>query len=273
MAPVNYFIGLNPFQWIALLVALLTLLILADAWAGHYRRNFIHRVQYAPFLSGGLLVIAAIMAIIEPRSHSIARALSAAGWLAIVVGLVGFCFHHYYGIARKPGGYKQLLNSLMYGAPPLAPLALTAVGAFALIAERGMIGNGDIAGFPIRTALLAVIVVCLFGAILQAGILHFRGAFNNPLMYAPLTIPVLTALAGIWMMTEPSSSVLIALISLFWLTLLTGFVGLGMHLRGLDRQMAGLYVPLFNWLQGPPPFAPALFVGLSAIGLVTTSLL
>jgi hypothetical protein len=62
-------------------------------------------------------------------------------------------------------------------------------------------------------------------------------------------------------------------VPLFWLTLLTGFVGLGMHLRGFDRQMAGLYVPLFNWLEGPPAFAPVLFVGLAAIGLVTTGLL
>lgn len=273
MAPVNDFIGLNPFQWIALLVALLTLLILADAWAGHYRRDFIHRVQYAPFVSGGLLVIAAITTVIAPQNRAIALALGAAGWLAIVVGVIGFCFHHYYGIVRKPGGYKLLLNSLMYNAPPLAPLALTAMGVFALIAERGLAGNGEIAGVPIRVALLATIVVCLVGAITQAGILHFRGAFNNPLMYAPLTIPVVTALTGVWMMAEPSPSVLIVLVFLFWLTLLTGFVGLGMHLRGLDRQMAGLYVPLFNWLQGPPPFAPAMFAGLSAIGLITTSLL
>lgn len=273
MAPGKDFIGLGPFQWIALLVALLTLLILADAWAGHHRRNFVHRVQYVPFLSGGLLVIAAIAAAIAPQDRPIALALSAVGWLAIVVGLIGFCFHHYYGIVRKPGGYKLLLNSLMYNAPPLAPLALTAMGAFALIAERGLAGNGEIAGVPLRIALLVTIVVCLFGGIVQAGILHFRGAFNNPLMYAPLTVPVLTALIGIWMMADPGPSVLSALISLFWLTLLTGFVGIGMHLRGLDRQMAGLYVPLFNWLQGPPPFAPSLFVGLSAIGLITTSLL
>ncbi len=267
------FIGLNPFQWIALLVTLLTLLVLADAWAGHYRRGFIHRAQYAPFLSGGLLVIFAVAAVAAPRTRWVEIALRAAGWLAIAAGLIGFCFHHYYGIVRKPGGYKWLLNSLMYGAPPLAPLALTAMGVFALIAERGLAGAPGIAGLPIRTALLATIVVSLFGAILQAGILHFRGAFNNPLMYAPLTIPVFTALAGIWMMAEPSPVALIALVSLFWLTLLTGFAGLGMHLRGFDRQMAGLYVPLFNWLQGPPAFAPALFAGLAAMGLVTTGLL
>ena len=199
-------------------------------------------------------MIFAVTAIIAPRTRWIEVALRASGWLAIAAGLIGFCFHHYYGIVRKPGGYKWFLNSLMYDAPPLAPLALTAMGVFALIAERGLAGAPDIAGLPIRNALLATIVVCLFEAILQAGLLHFRGAFNNPLMYAPLTIPVLTAL-----------------VSLFWLTLLTGFVGLGMHLRGFDRQMAG--VPLFNWLQGPPAFVPALFVGLAAIGLVTAGLI
>jgi hypothetical protein len=62
------FIGLDPFHWIALLVALLTLLVLADAWAGHYRRGFSHRAQYAPFLSGGLLVIR-----VAPRSAAPAR--------------------------------------------------------------------------------------------------------------------------------------------------------------------------------------------------------
>lgn len=246
MAPVKHFIGLSAFQWIALLVALLTLLILADAWAGHYRRDFIHRVQYIPFLSGGLLVIVAIAAVIAPQSRSIALALGAVAWVAIVAGLIGVCFHHYYGIVRKPGGYKLLLNSLMYNAPPLAPLALTAMGAFALIAERGLAGSGEIAGVPIRVTLLAVIVICLLGAIVQAGILHFRGAFNNPLMVAPLTVPVLTALIAIWTMADPRPPVLIALVALFWLTFLTGFVGLGMHLRGIDRQMAGLYVPLFN---------------------------
>lgn len=267
------FIGLSPFQWISLLVALVTLLVLIDAWAGHYRRGFIHRAQYAPLLSGGLLVICAVAAAIAPRRRFIETAMCAAGWLAIATGLIGFCLHHYYGIIRKPGGYQRFLNSLMYGAPPLAPLALTAMGVFALIAARGLVGAPDLAGFPFRAALLTAIVICLFGTSLQAGILHFRGAFNNPLMYAPLTVPVLTALVAVWVMVEPRPVALLALACLFWLTLLTGFVGLGMHLRGFDRQMAGLYVPLFNWLQGPPALTPVLFVGLAAIGLVTTGLL
>ena len=45
------------------------------------------------------------------------------------------------------------------------------------------------------------------------------------------------------------------------------------HLRGFGRQMGGLYVTVFNWLEGPPAWAPALFAGFAAVGLVTVHLL
>ncbi len=266
------FLGLDSFQWILLLVAFMTALLLSDAWAGHYRRNFAHLVQYAPFPVGCLLIIFALAGTIAPRALVVNRALQCAGWLAIAGGLAGFGFHHYYGMLRKPGGYRRWLDSLMYGAPPLAPLALALMGALALAARRGELGQMEVAGLSIGSALLLMTVVGLCGAIAQAAILHFRGAFNNPLMYAPLTVPILAVLAGIWMLLAPSAPARGTTIGLLWLTFLTGFVGLGMHLRGFDRQMAGLYVPLFNWLQGPPAFAPALFAGLAALGLVVTTL-
>ncbi len=266
------FLGLHSFQWVLLLVVFMTALLLSDAWAGHYRRDFAHLVQYAPFPVGCLLILFALAATIAPRALAPSLALQAASWLAIVAGLGGFGFHHYYGMLRKPGGYRRWLDSLMYGAPPLAPLALALMGALALTARRGELGLTEIAGIRLGTALLMMTVVGLCGAIAQAAILHFRGAFNNPLMYAPLTVPLLAVLAGIWMLVAPSSPARLTTIGLLWLTFLTGFVGLGMHLRGFDRQMAGLYVPLFNWLQGPPAFAPALFAGLAALGLVVMTL-
>lgn len=266
------FLGLRPFQWILLLVALMTILLLVDAWAGHYRRDFAHRVQYIPFPIGGLLAIFAVAAVIAPQAPVIGMGLRVLSWLSIAAGLAGFGFHHYYGLARKPGGYRRWLDSAMYGAPPLAPVALAMLGVFALLAWHRALGAADVAGMPIRAALLAVTVIGLFGAIVQAAILHFRGAFNQPLMYAPLTIPVLATLGGIWVIVAPTPAARSVSIILFWLTLVTGFVGLGMHLRGFDRQMAGLYVPLFSWLQGPPAFAPASFAGLAALGLVAASL-
>jgi hypothetical protein len=116
--------------------------------------------------------------------------------------------------------------------------------------------------------LLSLVAITLAGATLQAAILHYRGAFNNPLMYAPLTVPVLAVVMSIWMIVGPNDIVFLALTILLWLTFLIGFVGLGMHLRGFSRQMGGMYVTIFNWLEGPPAFAPALFTGFAGVGLI-----
>ncbi len=89
------FIGLHPFQWVALLAAALTLLLLADALAGHYRSGFAFRPQYAPFISGGLLIVSLVAAMVLPNVEWMNRALYGVGWLTVVTGIVGFGFHHY----------------------------------------------------------------------------------------------------------------------------------------------------------------------------------
>jgi hypothetical protein len=263
------FIGLLPFQWIAFVVMFLTLLILGDASAGHYRSGFVFRSQYAPFIVGSFLVVTSVSAALRPDLTVTTLALQFAGWLGIVSGLVGFGFHHYYGITKKPGGYKWLLHYLMYGPPPLGPLALTVTGTLALITASGLANEPSIVGMSPRTALLSLVAVALAGATLQATILHYRGAFNNVFMFAPLTLPVLAIVMSVWMIVSPSEIARLAFTILLWLTFLMGFVGLGMHLRGIGRQMGGLYVTIFNWLEGPPAFAPALFTGFAAVGLIT----
>jgi hypothetical protein len=267
------FISLSPFQWIALVAAGLTLLLLADAFAGHYRSGFVFRSQFLPFISGSLLIVSAVTAVGKPEPAWSNLALRITGWIAIFSGVVGFGFHHYYGIAKKPGGYRWLLHYLMYGAPQLAPLALTIAGMLALVAAYGLANEISIAGVSLRTALLALVAIALAGATLQAAILHYRGAFNNPLMFAPLTVPVLAIVMSIWTIIGQNNIVLLMFTVLLWLTFLIGFVGLGMHLRGFGRQMGGLYVGIFNWLEGPPAFAPALFTGFAGVGLITVYLL
>jgi hypothetical protein len=267
------FMGLDGFRWVALVAAVLTLLTLAEAWTGHYRSGFPLRAQYAPFASGGLLVLAVVAAVVAPNAGWVPAVLRGAGWLAVATGVIGVGYHHYYGIAEKAGGYKWLLHYLMYGAPQLAPLALSATGALAVVAAHGMAGRPTVLGIGLRDALLGIVAVALAGAVAQSGILHYRGAFNNPFMYAPFTAPLLTAAASAWFSVAPSPPIRSALTPLFLLTFLTGFVGLGMHLRGFDRQMGGLYVWLFNLLQGPPIWAPAMFSGFAAVGLAVVHLL
>ena len=44
-------------------------------------------------------------------------------------------------------------------------------------------------------------------------------------------------IAGLWIAMAPSEAGRIVFAALLWLTLIIGFIGFGMHLRGLDRQM------------------------------------
>ena len=267
------FIGLSPFQWIALVVVYLTLLIIAEAFVGHYRRGFALRAQYAPFVSGGLLSATALVTIFAPWFSPANVALQLAGWLAIVSGFVGFGFHHYYGIAKKPGGHNWLLHYLMYSAPALAPLGLTITGMLALITARGLANQSNISGINLRTALLISLAIAIAGATLQATILHYRGAFNNPVMFVPLIVPVPAIMLAVLMIVRPNALVGLLFTIVLWLTFIMGFVGLGMHLRGYGRQMGGLYVTVFNVLEGPAVAAPALFTGFAAVGLVVVYLL
>jgi hypothetical protein len=267
------FLGLYPFQWLAIITAVTTFLLMVDALVGHYRRAFAYRMQYAPAVTGSALAVTALLAAAFPDLPRLNQLLSWAGWLAVATGVVGFGYHFYFGIVTKPGGLKWLLHYLMYGAPILAPLGLTAAGALGIITARGLAGEKVVFGLGLPAALFLFVTIVLGGAIVQAGILHYRGAFNNPAMYAPLTVPSLTMIAGAWMTLAPSTAVRAAFAVLLWMTLLVGFIGFGMHLRGLDREMGGLYVWLFNLLEGPPQGAPGLFIALAAIGLVGLYLL
>jgi hypothetical protein len=156
----------------------------------------------------------------------------------------------------------------MYGAPQLAPLALSAIGVLALVAERGLAGGTTLGGVDLRRLLHGTVALALVGALLQCAVLHYRGAFNTPFMYAPFLAPPFAVSAAAWLAIAPSAAVASVARVFLWLSFLTGVVGLGMHLRGLNRQMGGLRLWRMNLLQGPPPLAPALFAGFSVVGLL-----
>jgi hypothetical protein len=155
----------------------------------------------------------------------------------------------------------------MYHAPPLAPLVLTALSALALIA--GFLASGRVYAFgvSIDTAVIVVCAITIVGASMQSGILHYRGAFNNALMYVPVTIPLAAVLALAWQAFAPSELGSRTAIVMLWLTFLGGFIGFGMHVRGIARQMGGLYIPSQNLMQGPPVSAPLTFTGFAGAAL------
>jgi hypothetical protein len=270
---VSTFLGMNGLQWLNILVGLMTLLLMVDAFIGHYRSGFAVKAQYAPFVVGAIVVVAVVLTVFAPARAWMLELLLLAGLLGLVTGIVGAGYHHYYGITTKPGSYGWLLHHLMYHAPPLAPLALSAVGALAMVVAAGLLGVERLFGARLQIVVLLVVAVTLVGAALQAAMLHYRGAFNNPLMYAPLTTPLLAAAAVPWLILTGGRVASMSVSATLWATFLIGFIGLGMHLRGFDRMMGGLRVALPNVLEGPAMTAPALFAGFAGAGLAALYLL
>lgn len=111
----------------------------------------------------------------------------------------------------------------------------------------------------------------LVGTAVEAGLLHFRGAFHDPFMYVPVTIPPMAgvALAGASIGADSGG----AARALLWSTAAAGLAGMGFHAYGIHRNMGGWY----NWTQmiqqGPPLPAPPSFTGMALAGLAALDLI
>src|SRR5687768_7680640 len=181
-------LGWRGAQWLALCGALAVLVALAEAFLGHYRSGFAVRMQYSPFVVGLGLIVAFIGAIAGPNAPWVPPLLRSAALIAIALSVIGVAYHWYYGVIEKPGGFRGgwLLHHLMYHAPLLAPLALAFAGVLAAIVSASLVGRPVLGGIgPSRATAMSVIGAAA-GLMLQVAVLHYRGAFKNPVMYAPI---------------------------------------------------------------------------------------
>jgi hypothetical protein len=271
---VTRFIGITGYQWLLLLAALQAALLMPDAFVGHYRSGFTLRAQYVPFIVGVLLALSAVVAAVAPHAPVVTHIAVIAGSLALASGVVGAGYHHWYGITTKPGGYHWLLHHLMHHAPPLAPLALATAGALEVLAALGTSGSDHLWGISLRALAVTVVGVTLVGAAIQAALLHYRGAYNNVAMYIPVVVlPVAAGAAFLNAAASDNPTVHFIAALLLWIAFASGFLGAGMHLRGMDRQMGGLYMGVAAILDAPPAGAPLFIAALSASGLVAMQLL
>ena len=186
--------------------------------------------------------------------HAASAAVGAAG--------VGF---HIFNIGKQVGGVRW--GTLFYKAPIGAPAALVLAGA--LGAAGQVLGSGGVAIGPVPLlsgrVLAGVTALGLAGTAGEAALLHFRGAYHNPAMYLPVTLPPLAALAlaraaltgRVTMITTAALAVTAAL----------GLVGAAFHAYGISRNMGGFRNWRQNLLAGPPLPAPPSFTGLAIVGL------
>ena len=247
--------------------------VLADSAIEHYRGSFHNKAMVTPLVAAtlSLAVSAHGNADKRPVAHRARDGVYAA---AAVTGLVGTCFH-IFNISKKPGGFSW--QNLFYSAPIGAPMALTLSGAMGFLAERVRDTTPGLAptigGVSAGRAVAAATGVGLLGTVAEAGLLHFRGAYHDPFMFLPVTIPPLAAALiggaafGRSRQQRP--------VTWFWLrfTAVLGFAGAGFHIIGVARNMGGWRNWRQNLLNGPPIPAPPSFTGLALAGLAALGLM
>jgi hypothetical protein len=207
----------------------------------------------------------------RPAAHRVRDSIYS---LAALAGLVGTTFH-LFNVGKRVGGFS--FQNLFYSAPVGAPMALTLSGAVGFLAERVRDTTpGDaptILWWPAGRVVGAATSLGLLGTVGEVGLLHFRGAYHNPAMYLPVTLPPVTAAflanaaVGRTQVLRPWTRVLLRL------TTAMGYAGAGFHVAGVARNMGGWRNWSQNVLNGPPVPAPPSFTGLALAGLAALGLL
>jgi hypothetical protein len=247
--------------------------VLMDSAVEHYRGSFHNKAMYAPLVGSALSLVAGLHGHTDhkARPHPARDVVFAT---AALVGLVG-TGAHLFNVAKKPGGFR--FQNLFYSAPVGAPAALILSGLLGFLGERTRDNAPGapptIGGVPAGRFLAATTGVGLLGTVGEAGLLHYRGAYQNPFMYLPVTLPPLAAaLLGVAAVDAEREHRPLTR-GLLRLTAMLGFVGAGFHIMGVGRGMGGWK----NWRQtmvdGPPIPAPPSFTGLALAGLAALGLL
>ncbi len=250
--------------------ALLALSVLADSAMEHYRGSFDNPAMYSPLVVSTLSLFAGLHggSDHEPTHHPVRNAVYVSAALAGVAG-TGF---HLYNITKRPGGWSW--HNLFYAAPIGAPMALLLSGALGAVSERlrdEPAHEPGLFGKPAGQALALVTSAGLVGTLGEVALLHFRGAFQNPVMYAPIIVPpVASALLVNAALARPRERWFARL----WLRVTTalGLIGVGFHARGVARARGGWRNWSQNLFNGPPLPAPPSFSALALAGLAALRL-
>lgn len=254
--------------------ALLALAVAADSALEHYRGGFHNRAMYTPLLLSTLALLASGSEPADPapQTQRLRRAIYLGAGAA---GLAGTGFH-LYNVCKRPGGWSW--SNLFYAAPLGAPSALLLCGVLGYYAERvraPAAGGPPMFGLPAGRAVALLAAVGLLGTSAEVALLHFRGSFQNPAMYLPVSAPPLSAaLLAASAVADPRRS------RLRWLSRLSlrftacmGLAGAAFHALGIARNHGGWRNWRQNLLAGPPLPAPPSFTGLALAGLAAHRLL
>jgi len=237
--------------------------VLADSGLEHYRGSFANPAMVLPIAASSLGIAVNGRRAQRPASGgSPAITISHVG--AVTIGALGLGFHAY-NVLKRPGGPS--FTNLFYGAPVGAPAALVLAGTLGMAADtlardKHLLGPVELAS---GRAIGALAGVGLIGTTGEAALLHFRGAYHDPFMWAPVVLPPIAAAALLRDVVQHERRR--ATTILLGATAALGVIGAAFHSYGVSRNMGGWRNWRQNLLAGPPIPAPPAFAGLALAGL------
>lgn len=259
----------RPFLVEAFAVSNLAFLVL-DIWIAHSINDFHHPAEWIPFGYAivGTLALAGNLAVARPVRGRSDRGYHegagrwigiAVGFAGVVVGVSGLLWH-----LSSSFFARTTLESLVYSAPFVAPLAFAGVG-FLILLNRTV----DHDSWEWAWWVLFLAWGGLLGCFGLALVDHAQNGFFDPLEWVSVAAGALaTAFFGlplVWRVPRAYWTVLFAVAAV---TAGVGALGFALHVEPLFGEARA---PFFDRvIYGPPPFAPLLFAdlaGLAAIGV------
>lgn len=123
--------------------------------------------------------------------------------------------------------------------------------------------------FQRSLALLTALTSVVSG--LEVAYEHYRGSYSRRVMYTPVILSVLLAIAGLaGFFSRRAARGVLRLVSA--VTLIDAGIGFYFHVRGIHRKPGGWRLPMTNMIMGPPIFAPLLFGTSAYLGLIASYL-
>jgi hypothetical protein len=237
--------------------------VLADASIEHYRGSFDNRAMPVPLAASGL-GLGANAALAATGLPSLAPATMTIHAASAAIGTAGLGFHTY-NISKQIGGVRW--GTLFYQAPIGAPAALILAGGLGAAAQVLAAGGAALGPVPLLSGrmLAGACALGIAGTAAEAALLHFRGAYHNPVMWAPVTLtPVAALMLARTALTGRVTWITTATLAV---TAALGLAGAAFHAYGISRDMGGWRNWRQNLFSGPPLPAPPAFTGLAIAAL------
>ena len=275
-------IPLSRDQIMLLMLAVNQLLLSVETYLAHLISGTTVFGESIPILfgvvAGTILILAGVIAFWRRRAASY---IGMAVFLSsIVVGLWGAYYHLMRAILpAAPLGEITSLPLIVWAPPILAPLTFCLIGVLGIGSiwmesppDSGVLllpGERKVQLPFSKTRVFFILVGLGCLATVSSSVLdHARTDFSNPWLWVPNVVGVFSTVVAVTLAfsEKPSKMDVTTYIAAMFLMILTGFVGLWLHVV-YDLTAQGTVVPE-RFLRGVPVLAPMLFADIGGLGLI-----